>query len=135
MDCKIGVRSFAEKEAKNTKPRPDLYKRLIDLGGKDYCTPEEIEAQSCTKFRWMSFNDGLTSTKSLGFRVDGIAHSGDGGDVARSELKACRTNELVAECIRKHFLPTPEVKIAGESEADAEKRKNKLQKRTAEMML
>lgn len=42
LDCKLGVRTFVEKEATNTKERADLYKKLekLDKNGTDL-TEEE----------------------------------------------------------------------------------------------
>eukprot|EP00746_Dinoflagellata_sp_MGD_P090672 gnl/MRDRNA2_/MRDRNA2_35828_c0_seq1.p1 gnl/MRDRNA2_/MRDRNA2_35828_c0~~gnl/MRDRNA2_/MRDRNA2_35828_c0_seq1.p1 ORF type:complete len:453 (+),score=69.84 gnl/MRDRNA2_/MRDRNA2_35828_c0_seq1:164-1522(+) len=71
MDCKIGIRSFEEKECKSKKGRPDMYERLLKLG-PEYLTEEEHQQRSITKFKWMSTRDKMSSLQSLGFRIDGI---------------------------------------------------------------
>mmetsp|Transcript_6583 Transcript_6583/g.18807 ORF Transcript_6583/g.18807 Transcript_6583/m.18807 type:complete len:381 (+) Transcript_6583:80-1222(+) len=104
MDCKVGIRSFTESEVAKKALRPDLYKRMLELDPNEP-TEEERKAEACTKFRWMQFNDRYTHLAELGFRIDGIAHSGPGGEAPKSELKAAHTSEQVARNILKHFLP------------------------------
>jgi len=104
MDCKLGVRSFGESEVSSTKMRTDLYERLVDLD-PNAVTEEERAAGACTKFRWMDFNDTLTTMRSLGFRVDGIAHSG--GQTTKKELKQLQNISDIVTCIMDHFLPVP----------------------------
>eukprot|EP00931_Biecheleriopsis_adriatica_P078483 TRINITY_DN51946_c0_g1_i1.p1 TRINITY_DN51946_c0_g1~~TRINITY_DN51946_c0_g1_i1.p1 ORF type:complete len:464 (+),score=98.30 TRINITY_DN51946_c0_g1_i1:67-1458(+) len=105
MDCKLGLRSFTEEEAKNTKLRSDLYKRLIAL---DPCFPseEENKARACTKYRWMRFNDEFTGMSSRGFRIDGIT-SGE-GKVAKKRLQEASSLQDIADVIMENFLaPLP----------------------------
>eukprot|EP00930_Biecheleria_cincta_P029050 TRINITY_DN20213_c0_g1_i1.p1 TRINITY_DN20213_c0_g1~~TRINITY_DN20213_c0_g1_i1.p1 ORF type:complete len:409 (+),score=74.20 TRINITY_DN20213_c0_g1_i1:111-1337(+) len=103
MDCKIGVRSFTEEEVNNTKPRSDLYQRLVSLDST-YTSESENEAGACTKFRWMSFNDDFTTLRSLGFRIDGIANSSE-GKVAKAVLHEARCLPKIANIIIDEFLP------------------------------
>lgn len=103
MDCKLGIRSFGEQEVFNTALRQDLYRKLIDLD-PDEATEEERQQGTCTKHRWMSFNDRQTTLHNLGFRIDGIAHSA--GKVEKSALKALKGLPDVVTCIVKNFLPS-----------------------------
>jgi 1D-myo-inositol-triphosphate 3-kinase len=104
MDCKIGIRSFAEAEAKNDELRKDLYLRLISL---DPTAPskEEREAMACTKYRWMNFNDELTNLNSLGFRLEGITQNIE--KIPKERFTKVRTVSDMADCIRTNFLQTP----------------------------
>lgn len=70
-DIKMGVRCFAESELQSTKPRVDLYERLLTLD-PSVPTAEERAARSITKARWMKIRDALSSTTTLGFRVDAV---------------------------------------------------------------
>jgi 1D-myo-inositol-triphosphate 3-kinase len=72
VDIKLGVRTFMESECDNPKPRPDLFKRMLELY-PDVPTAEERETGAVTKHRWMTTRDAHTTISSLGFRVDGIA--------------------------------------------------------------
>jgi 1D-myo-inositol-triphosphate 3-kinase len=72
MDCKLGFRSFEERECTNSKPRNDLYQRLAKIG-PEYLTDVETQSGTLTKYKWMSTRDEMSSLRSLGFRIDGIA--------------------------------------------------------------
>merc|ERR1719440_2228517 len=62
MDCKMGVRTFQEKEAANMKPRADLYKRLNELT-PEFLSEEDHAAGAITKFKWMSSRDAASTSK------------------------------------------------------------------------
>eukprot|EP00427_Karlodinium_veneficum_P033371 CAMPEP_0169185002 /NCGR_PEP_ID=MMETSP1016-20121227/1541_1 /TAXON_ID=342587 /ORGANISM="Karlodinium micrum, Strain CCMP2283" /LENGTH=459 /DNA_ID=CAMNT_0009260631 /DNA_START=19 /DNA_END=1395 /DNA_ORIENTATION=+ len=72
MDCKMGCRSFDEKEASSKKARGDLFERLQKLA-PEHLTPEELQSRSVTKYKWMCTRDKMSSTYELGFRIDGVA--------------------------------------------------------------
>lgn len=108
MDCKLGTRSFTESDVNNFQTRADLFLKMKNLSPNEL-TQEEHQAGAITKHRWMSFNDNFTSLASLGFRVDGICHSREGGEVPKKELKALRSNSDVAQIIINNFLPVSRV--------------------------
>jgi len=101
MDCKLGTRSFVEDEARSKKLRTDLYFKMhaIDASAP---TEEENEAQACTKYRWMSFNDSITTTTQFGFRIDGISNSE--GSVPKRTLKDLRNIADMSKCIVDHLF-------------------------------
>jgi 1D-myo-inositol-triphosphate 3-kinase len=91
IDIKLGVRTFMESECDNPKPRPDLYKRMLELYPDDL-TEEEKQAEAITKYRWMTARDEHTTISSLGFRVDGIAgYRHKERDALEQELTATST--------------------------------------------
>ena len=84
MDVKIGTRTYvaAENAAAcddddddddddEERPRPDLYEKMIGIDPK---APNEKEhsSRSITKLRYMDYRDSISSTKSLGFRIEAI---------------------------------------------------------------
>jgi 1D-myo-inositol-triphosphate 3-kinase len=71
MDCKLGTRTFLEEECTNPKLREDLYKKLEKLRGVD-ATEEERRRGAITKLRYMTAREQLSSSHTLGFRIDGI---------------------------------------------------------------
>ena len=73
MDIKIGVRTFLENDAdeKETKPRRDLYERLVEMA-PDEPTAEEHKAKAITKRRYMSWRERSTCSATLGFRIEAI---------------------------------------------------------------
>ena len=107
MDAKMGVRCFAEKELGEKKPRPDLFEKLLKLGlpalTRSVLSPAEIEAKEITKARWMTLRDATSSTKELGFRVDGVV-TPDRKRKPAGDLATCRADSQVIEALRS-FLP------------------------------
>lgn len=70
MDIKIGVRTFLEKEASKKDKRMDLLKKMIKID-PDAPTEEE-KAEGISKLRYMMFREELSSTRTLGYRIEGI---------------------------------------------------------------
>lgn len=104
MDIKMGVRSFVEDECKSQKPRPDLLSRMLQLDPSEPTEAEE-ELGHITKFRWMMWRDRMSSSSTLGFRVDGFAGPGD-QKLQHSDFMYIRTREhIVRELV--DFLPPP----------------------------
>jgi hypothetical protein len=99
MDCKIGVRSFEEKECVEKKLREDLYFKMLKKGPAEL-TDAEHEAKAITKFRWMNFRDCSSSSRNLGFRIDGIT-SRKGALIDAAELPTIRSFERVCTEIKK----------------------------------
>jgi len=71
MDIKVGKRTFLESEVKNRKLRPDLAVKMVKLD-PDSLTAEEKE-QGVTKLEYMQFRENVTSTASLGWRIEGAS--------------------------------------------------------------
>jgi len=83
MDIKIGYRTYCEEELYKAldepQLRPDMYKKMIEI---DATEPNEEERKVCavTKPRYMIWRETVSSTASLGFRIeamrlkDGMVH-------------------------------------------------------------
>eukprot|EP00931_Biecheleriopsis_adriatica_P053229 TRINITY_DN31128_c0_g1_i1.p1 TRINITY_DN31128_c0_g1~~TRINITY_DN31128_c0_g1_i1.p1 ORF type:complete len:518 (+),score=108.51 TRINITY_DN31128_c0_g1_i1:82-1554(+) len=117
MDCKLGLRSFSEDEMTDTKPRSDLYQRLAALD-PSFLSAAEHQARACTKYRWMKFNDEITSLSTLGFRIDGIVSQHE--KIKQGTLHQARSLEENAEAIVQHFLPKAAFALAAKNEPHAE---------------
>lgn len=91
MDIKMGTRTFLESEVTNTKARHDLYEKMIKVD-PTAPTPEEHEAKAVTKLRYMDFRDNMSSSRSLGFRIEALKMTGSD---AVTELKTVRSREEV----------------------------------------
>ena len=84
MDCKIGVRTYLEEELEkarqNPKLRKDMYKKMVEIDPEEP-TEEEHASQAITKPRYMQWRETVSSSASLGFRIEGIkkqdSHSTD----------------------------------------------------------
>lgn len=72
MDIKLGLRTYLNSETRNTKPRADLFKKMLVDFPSDL-TPAELEMQKVTKSRYMAARDANSTSGFLGFRVSGTA--------------------------------------------------------------
>lgn len=76
MDCKIGVRTYLEEELSKAKEKPklrkDMYEKMIQID-KDAPNDEEHRAKGVTKPRYMVWRETISSTATLGFRIEVIS--------------------------------------------------------------
>ena len=98
MHIKMGVRCFAEGELQSKKPRKDLYERLRKMDAS-VLTADEVAQGSITKARWMQLRDGMSSTKALGFRVDGVV-TPESRRSAFGDLATVRAEADVVQALR-----------------------------------
>ncbi|XP_023134572.2 inositol-trisphosphate 3-kinase B isoform X2 [Amphiprion ocellaris] len=95
MDCKMGVRTYLEEELtkarKKPSPRPDMYQKMIEVD-PNAPTAEENEQKAVTKPRYMQWRETISSTATLGFRIEGVKK--EDGTVNR-DFKKTKTREQV----------------------------------------
>ncbi|XP_059212356.1 inositol-trisphosphate 3-kinase B isoform X2 [Centropristis striata] len=95
MDCKMGVRTYLEEELtkarKKPSPRPDMYQKMIEVD-PEAPTPEENLQKAVTKPRYMQWRETISSTATLGFRIEGVKK--EDGTVNR-DFKKTKTREQV----------------------------------------
>ncbi|XP_063758070.1 inositol-trisphosphate 3-kinase B isoform X2 [Eleginops maclovinus] len=95
MDCKMGVRTYLEEELtkarKKPSPRPDMYQKMVEVE-PDAPTPEENLLKVVTKPRYMQWRETISSTATLGFRIEGVKK--EDGTVNR-DFKKTKTREQV----------------------------------------
>ncbi|CAH2328430.1 inositol-trisphosphate 3-kinase A [Pelobates cultripes] len=100
MDCKMGVRTYLEEELTKARGKPklrkDMYKKMIEVNPQAP-TDEENVQQAVTKPRYMQWRETISSTSTLGFRIEGIK-KGDG--TCNTNFKTTKTRDQ----IRKAFL-------------------------------
>ncbi|XP_031178298.1 inositol-trisphosphate 3-kinase B isoform X1 [Sander lucioperca] len=97
MDCKMGVRTYLEEELtkarKKPSPRPDMYQKMVEVD-PEAATPEENLQKAVTKPRYMQWRETISSTATLGFRIEGVKK--EDGTVNR-DFKKTKTREQVTE--------------------------------------
>ncbi len=105
LDIKMGVRCYTEEETTKTKLRKDLYERLITMGESHHLTDLEKEQKAITKSRWMELRDAMSSTTTLGFRIDAVLTPSGHKTAFKSNLfRVHDPSEVVVEL--RAFLPT-----------------------------
>uniref|UniRef100_A0A3B5A9M5 Kinase n=1 Tax=Stegastes partitus TaxID=144197 RepID=A0A3B5A9M5_9TELE len=95
MDCKMGVRTYLEEELtkarKKPSPRPDMYQKMIEVD-PEAPTADENDKKAVTKPRYMQWRETISSTATLGFRIEGVKK--EDGTVNR-DFKKTKTREQV----------------------------------------
>ncbi|KAK1889071.1 Inositol-trisphosphate 3-kinase B [Dissostichus eleginoides] len=94
MDCKLGVRTYLEEELtkarKKPSPRPDMYQKMVEVE-PDAPTPEENLQKVVSKPRYMQWRETISSTATLGFRIEGVKEDG----TVNRDFKKTKTREQV----------------------------------------
>ncbi|XP_056644856.1 uncharacterized protein LOC130450481 isoform X1 [Diorhabda sublineata] len=101
MDCKIGVRTYLEEELAKAKEKPklrkDMYDKMCQID-QNAPTEEEHKLKGVTKPRYMVWRETISSTATLGFRIEGI-RSADG--TSTKDFKTTKTKEQVMAAFEK----------------------------------
>ncbi|KAJ8291130.1 hypothetical protein GJAV_G00021720 [Gymnothorax javanicus] len=97
MDCKMGMRTYLEEELVRARERPklrkDMYDKMLELDS-EAPTPEEHNQKAVTKPRYMQWRESLSSTHTLGFRIEGVKRP-DG--TCNTDFKKTRLKEEVIQ--------------------------------------
>ncbi|XP_025832611.1 uncharacterized protein LOC108736820 isoform X1 [Agrilus planipennis] len=95
MDCKIGVRTYLEEELAKAKEKPklrkDMYEKMIQID-PNAPSDEEHRLKAVTKPRYMIWRETISSTATLGFRIEGIRKS-DG--TSTKDFKTTKTKDQI----------------------------------------
>ncbi|KAM4617540.1 inositol-trisphosphate 3-kinase B-like [Discoglossus pictus] len=97
MDCKMGVRTYLEEELAKAMlkptPRKDMYNKMVSVD-PTAPTPEEHSQKAVTKPRYMQWRETVSSTATMGFRIEGVTI--EGGPV-KKDFKQMKTREQIME--------------------------------------
>ncbi|KAG8126159.1 hypothetical protein E2320_021252 [Naja naja] len=115
MDCKMGVRTYLEEELTKAREKPklrkDMYKKMIDV---DPLAPtaEENTHHAVTKPRYMQWRETISSSASLGFRIEGIKKA-DG--TCNTSFKTTKTREQVFQVFVEFIKGNTTILVIGSS--------------------
>ncbi|KAM5236798.1 inositol-trisphosphate 3-kinase C isoform 2-T2 [Ctenodactylus gundi] len=115
MDCKMGSRTYLEEELakarERPRPRKDMYEKMVavDPGAP---TPEEHAQGAVTKPRYMQWRETMSSTSTLGFRIEGIKRA-DG--TCNTNFKKTQAMEQVTEVLDDFVGGDHEILVVGSS--------------------
>ncbi|XP_019743231.1 inositol-trisphosphate 3-kinase Cb [Hippocampus comes] len=99
MDCKMGSRTYLEEELMKAREHPRLRKDMYDkMVAVDPGAPTEQERaqQGVLKPRYMQWRETLSSTATLGFRIEGIKKA-DG--TCNTNFKTTKLKEQVMRAL------------------------------------
>jgi len=103
MDCKIGVRTYLEEELAKAKEkqklRKDMYEKMIAVD-PNAPSAKEHEWKGVTKPRYMVWRETISSTATLGFRIEGVKKS-DGS--SSKDFKTTKEKEDILKAF-KNFI-------------------------------
>ncbi|CAG6002441.1 unnamed protein product [Menidia menidia] len=100
MDCKMGSRTYLEDELMKARERPrmrkDMYEKMVAVD-PEAPTEEERAQQGVLKPRYMQWRETLSSTATLGFRIEGIKKA-DG--TCNTSFKKTKHKEQVMQALK-----------------------------------
>ncbi|KAI4803803.1 hypothetical protein KUCAC02_025451 [Chaenocephalus aceratus] len=109
MDCKMGVRTYLEEELVRARERPkqreDLYSKMVEVDSEGP-TPQEHSQRGVTKPRYMQWRESMSSTNTLGFRIEGIKKS-DG--TCHTDFKKTRSKQDVVQVFKDFVGGNPDI--------------------------
>jgi len=108
MDCKVGVRTYLEEELAKAREKPklrkDMYEKMVAVD-PEAPTAQEHLLKGVTKPRYMVWRETISSTATLGFRIDGIQKDGN----SSKDFKTTSTKEQVVGCFKTFLADSPHV--------------------------
>uniref|UniRef100_UPI0037E74C6C inositol-trisphosphate 3-kinase C isoform X2 n=1 Tax=Semicossyphus pulcher TaxID=241346 RepID=UPI0037E74C6C len=98
MDCKMGTRTYLEEELviarERPQPRKDMYEKMVAVDPEAPTTQERAQ-QAVLKTRYMQWRETLSSTTTLGFRVEGFKAN----EECHTNFKRTKSREQVIEAL------------------------------------
>ncbi|XP_030294860.1 inositol-trisphosphate 3-kinase C [Sparus aurata] len=97
MDCKMGSRTYLEEELlvarERPQPRHDMYEKMVAVD-PEVPTAQERAQQAVLKTRYMQWRETLSSTSTLGFRIEGFQKS---SGECHTNFKRTKSRDQVTE--------------------------------------
>ncbi|KAM4620002.1 inositol-trisphosphate 3-kinase C [Polymixia lowei] len=109
MDCKMGSRTYLEEELlmarDRPQPRKDMYEKMVAVD-PEAPTAQEQAQQAVLKTRYMQWRETLSSTTTLGFRVEGVRKA---NGACHTNFKRTRSREQVMEALKDFVDSNPQI--------------------------
>uniref|UniRef100_A0A667WN63 Kinase n=1 Tax=Myripristis murdjan TaxID=586833 RepID=A0A667WN63_9TELE len=100
MDCKMGSRTYLEEELvlarERPQPRRDMYEKMVAVD-PEAPTAQEQAQQAVLKTRYMQWRESLSSTTTLGFRIEGVRKA---NGECRTNFKRTKSREQVMDALK-----------------------------------
>jgi len=107
MDCKVGIRTYQEEELAKAREKPklrkDMYEKMVAVD-PSAPTEQEHSVKGVTKPRYMVWRETISSTATLGFRIEGIKKDGS----SSKDFKTTATKEQVVGCFQNFLFGYPD---------------------------
>ncbi|XP_034539834.1 inositol-trisphosphate 3-kinase C [Notolabrus celidotus] len=99
MDCKMGTRTYLEAELaiarERPQPRKDMYEKMVAVD-PEAPTVQERAQQAVLKTRYMQWRETLSSTTTLGFRIEGFKKA---SEECHTNFKRTKSRDQVREAL------------------------------------
>jgi len=110
MDVKMGCRTYEERELdcalRESKLRHDMYDKMVEIDENEP-TANEKTLRAITKPRYMIWRETVSSTASLGFRVEGMRLQDGSVD---KNFKTTKDEEQIAEAFMR-FASSKKIRL------------------------
>lgn len=101
MDVKIGLRTYLEEELIKAREKPklrkDMFEKMVQVDPEEP-SEEEKRLKAVTKPRYMIWRETISSTATLGFRIDGIKCRD--GTTSR-DFKTTKSDSSIIEAVER----------------------------------
>uniref|UniRef100_A0A9J7ZFS6 Kinase n=1 Tax=Cyprinus carpio carpio TaxID=630221 RepID=A0A9J7ZFS6_CYPCA len=108
------VKTYLEDELVRARVKPklreDLYNKMLEVDS-EAPTVEEKKQKAVTKPRYMQWRESLSSTNTLGFRIEGIKR----GETCNTDFKKTRSKEDVIQVFKDFVEGNKNITVIGSS--------------------
>uniref|UniRef100_A0A3Q3EE26 Kinase n=1 Tax=Labrus bergylta TaxID=56723 RepID=A0A3Q3EE26_9LABR len=113
MDCKMGTRTYLEEELviarERPQPRKDMYEKMVAVD-PEAPTVQERAQQAVLKTRYMQWRETLSSTTTLGFRIEGFRKA---DEECHTNFKRTKSREQVIEALDNFVDSNTTILVSG----------------------
>nr|XP_046267267.1 inositol-trisphosphate 3-kinase C isoform X3 [Scatophagus argus] len=109
MDCKMGSRTYLEEELlmalERPQPRSDMYEKMVAVD-PEAPTVQERAQQAVLKTRYMQWRETLSSTATLGFRIEGFRKA---NEECHTNFKRTKSKDQVMQALDNFVESSPHI--------------------------